>query len=43
VFVERLSAHREEFELWDTRLRLVTDPPPTLVVPVEWETDGKVT
>jgi hypothetical protein len=43
VFIERLSAPRGDFELWDTRLRLVTDPPPTLAVSVAWETDGEAT
>jgi hypothetical protein len=43
VFVERVVAPREEFELWDARLRIVTDPPPALVVSVAWESDGEVT
>ena len=43
MFVERVVAPREEFELWDARLRIVTDPPPALVVSVAWESAGEVT
>jgi hypothetical protein len=43
VFIERVTAPREEFELWDARLRMVTEPPPALVVSVAWESDGEVT
>ena len=38
-----MTAPREEFELWDARLRMVTEPPPALVVSVAWESDGEVT
>jgi hypothetical protein len=43
MFVERLTAPREEFELWDARLRMVTDPPPALALSVAWEENGEVT
>jgi hypothetical protein len=43
VFIERVTAPREEFELWDARLRMVTEPPPALVASIAWETDGEVT
>jgi hypothetical protein len=43
MFVERLTAPRREFELWDARLRMVTDPPPALALSVAWEQDGEVT
>jgi hypothetical protein len=43
VFVERVTAPREEFERWDARLRMVTDPPPALVASIAWESDGEVT
>jgi hypothetical protein len=43
VFVERVTAPREEFELWDERLRMVTEPPAALVASFAWESDGEVT
>jgi hypothetical protein len=43
MFVERLTAPRTAFELWDARLRMVTDPPPALALSVAWEEDGEVT
>jgi hypothetical protein len=43
MFVERVAAPRKEFELWDARLRMVTDPPQALALSVAWEEDGEVT
>jgi hypothetical protein len=43
VFVERVVAPRQEFELWDARLRLVAEPSQALVASVAWESDGEVT
>jgi len=43
VFVERVTAPLDEFELWDARLRMVAEPPSALVVSVAWESDGVVT
>jgi hypothetical protein len=43
VFVERVTAPKEEFDLWDARLRMVTEPPPALVASFAWESDGDVT
>src|SRR2546429_2361698 len=43
VFIERVIAPRDEFELWDARLRMLTEPPPALVASIAWETDGEVT
>jgi hypothetical protein len=43
MFVERLTAPRKEFDLWEARLRTVTDPPPSLALSVAWEEDGEVT
>jgi hypothetical protein len=43
MFVERVTAPRAEFDEWDERLRLVSDPPSALVASFSWETDGEVT
>jgi len=43
VFVEKVTAPREEFERWDERLRMVTEPPPALAASIAWESDGTVT
>ncbi len=43
VFIEQVTAPREEFELWDARLGMVTQPPPALALSVAWESDGVVT
>ena len=43
MFIERVTASRGDFELWDARLRMVTEPPPALVASVAWESDGEVT
>jgi hypothetical protein len=43
MFVERVTASRAEFDEWEVRLRLASDPPSTLVASVAWETDGEVT
>ena len=43
MFIERVTAPREEFELWDARLRMATEPPPALVASIAWESDGEVT
>ena len=43
MFIERVTTTRADFELWDARLRMVTEPPPALVASVAWESDGEVT
>ena len=43
VFIERVTAPRDEFELRDARLRMVTEPPPALVASFAWESGGEVT
>jgi hypothetical protein len=43
VFVERVSAPREGFRLWEERLRMVTDRPPVLVASMAWESDNEAT
>jgi hypothetical protein len=43
VFVERVTAPREEFDRWDDRLRMIKEPPPALVASFAWESNGEVT
>jgi hypothetical protein len=44
VFVETITAPRDEWERWTERLRVVSDPPPALVASVAWlGADGLVT
>ena len=43
MFVERVTAPRAEFDEWEDRLRLVSDPPSGLVASFSWEADGEVT
>jgi hypothetical protein len=37
MFVETLTAPRELWQQWTTRLRLFSEPPPALVAAVAWE------
>ena len=39
MFVETVTAPRAEWQRWTERLRLFTDPPPTLVSSVAWASD----
>jgi hypothetical protein len=44
VFVETISLPREDWELWQERLRYTTDPPDALIAMIAWESgDGQVT
>jgi hypothetical protein len=44
VFVETITAPRDEWERWTERLRLVSDPPAALVASIAWlGADGLVT
>jgi hypothetical protein len=44
MFVETVTAPREEWERWTENLRFVTDPPAALVATVAWVgADGLVT
>jgi hypothetical protein len=44
MFVETMTAPRELWEQWSTRLRLLSDPPAALVASVAWEAgDGMIT
>jgi hypothetical protein len=44
VFVETITAPRDEWERWTERLRVVSDPPAALVASVAWVgADGLVT
>jgi hypothetical protein len=40
MFVETLTAPRELWQQWTTRLRLFSEPPPALVATVAWEVGG---
>jgi hypothetical protein len=43
MFVETIHSDRDEWELWNARLRLVEDPPDGLVLSVAWDAgDGRV-
>jgi len=39
MFVETVSAPREQWQIWTQRLRLLTDPPPALVSSIAWAAD----
>ena len=43
MFIERVIAPREEFDLWDERLRMVDEPPAALIASIAWESEGEVT
>jgi hypothetical protein len=44
MFVETLTAPREEWQDWTDRIRILSDPPAALVAAVVWEIgDGKIT
>lgn len=44
MFVETITAPRDDWERWTDRLRLLSDPPPALVAVVAWDAgDGNVT
>jgi hypothetical protein len=43
VFIERVTAPRAEFDEWEGRLRLVSEPPAALVASFAWEMNGEVT
>ena len=44
MFVETITALREEWEQWNDRLRLLSDPPEALIASIAWDAgDGKVT
>jgi hypothetical protein len=44
MFVETITAPRDEWERWNERIRLLTDPPEALVASIAWDAgDGKVT
>lgn len=44
MFIETVTAPREAWEQWSTRLRLFSDPPAALVAAVAWEAgDGMIT
>ena len=40
MFVETVSAPREQWQIWTERLRLFTDPPPALVSSIAWAAEG---
>lgn len=43
VFVETLTAPRDEWERWKERVRMLADPPEALVASIAWDAgDGKV-
>ena len=44
MFVETITAPRDEWERWQERLRLLTEPPDALVAAIAWlDSDGQVT
>ena len=44
MFVETVTSPRDEWEKWNERLRMTTDPPAALVASVAWVgKDGQVT
>ena len=43
MFVETITAPRDEWERFNERLRTLDDPPPALFASVVWEADGQVT
>jgi hypothetical protein len=43
MFVETITAPREEWEHWNKRLRTLTEPPEALIVSIAWDAgDGNV-
>jgi hypothetical protein len=43
MFVETISAPAQEWQVWNDRLRLFTDPPAALVASIVWNAgDGQV-
>ena len=43
MFVETITAPREEWEQWNKRLNLLSDPPDALIASIAWDAgDGKV-
>ena len=43
MFVETITAHRGEWEQWNERLHLLSDPPEALIASIAWDAgDGKV-
>jgi len=40
MFVETVTAPRQEWQRWTERLRLFIDPPPALVSSVAWASDA---
>ena len=44
MFVETITSSRDEWERWNDRLRMLTDPPSALVASIAWMTDdGSIT
>jgi hypothetical protein len=44
MFVETVTAPREEWEHWSERLRMLSDPPQALVAAIAWDSgNGQVT
>ncbi len=44
MFVETITAPRDEWERWNERIRLVSDPPTGLLASIAWASgDGEVT
>ena len=44
MFVESVTSPRDEWERWNERLRMLTDPPPKLVAAIAWQVgEGQVT
>ena len=44
MFVDTVTAPREEWERWNERLRMISDPPAALVAAIAWVgADGLVT
>ena len=44
MFVETITSPRDEWERWNDRLRMLTEPPTALVASIAWMTDdGKDT
>jgi hypothetical protein len=44
MFIETITAPRDDWERWNERLSLLTDPPEALVASIAWDAgDGNVT
>jgi hypothetical protein len=44
MFVETITTPRDEWEHWNERLRMLTEPPAALIASITWQTqDGNVT